>query len=118
VVKLLGWAVFFDGISSVAEPVVVELIRQTSAGTMTSFTPEKVDPARAETIQTVCQHTATVEPTGTTSVPVRIEVPPQSGYEKLFPFGQEIIIPGAGRLGLRCTAPAGVNVIGHFRCEE
>jgi hypothetical protein len=116
-VKVLGWGVYFDGTSSTGEPVVVELIRQTTAGTMSALTAEKIDPGRAETIQTTCTHTATAEPSTTTAM-TRIEVHPQSAYEKLFPFGQEIIVPGAGRLGLRCTAPAGVNVVGFFRCEE
>lgn len=117
VVKLLGWGVYFDGVLSTAEPVVVELVRQTNAGTMTSLTPVKVDPGRDETIQTTAQHTATAEPT-TTDVVSRVEVHPQAGYEIVLPFSQEIIIPGGGRLGLRCTAPAGVNAVGRFRCEE
>lgn len=117
VVKLLGWGIYFDGTSGTAEPVVVELIQQSTAGTMSSLTPVKIDPGRAETIQSTAQHTATAEPT-TTAIVARREVHPQSGYETLFAFGQEHIIPGGGRLGLRCTAPAGVNAVGHFRCEE
>lgn len=116
-VKVLGFSVFFDGVSGIAEPVVVELIRQSTAGTMSSLTPEKIDSARAETIQTTCTHSASAEPATTTALR-RVEVHPQSGYEVLFPFGQEIIVPGAGRLGIRCTAPAAVNVVAAFRCEE
>ena len=116
-VKLLGWGVFFDGTSSTAEPVVVELLRQTTAGTMTSLTPVKVDPGRDETLQTTAQHTATAEPTAG-DVLARRNVHPQSGYEVMYPFGQEMIIPGGGRIGIRCTAPAGVNVAAEMRFEE
>jgi hypothetical protein len=116
--KILGFAVSFDGITPTAEPVVVELLRQTTAGTVTSLTGVLVAPSGAdETIQTTGGYNATAEPTAG-DVLRRIEVHPQSGYEVLFPFGQEPTIPGGGRVGIRCTAPAAVNVVGSITIEE
>jgi hypothetical protein len=115
-IKVRGFSVSFDGTSPSAEPVQVELVRQTSAGTMSSATPVKDDDSLPETIQATAQKTATSEPT-TTDILRRYDVHPQTGYERAFADG-ELTIKGGGRLGLRCTAPAGVNVTGHINCEE
>lgn len=115
--KIKSWGVFFDGTSATAEPVVCELMRQTDAGTMSALTLVKDDPSFTETIQSTAQENATGEPTGST-VLERRNVHPQASYEKIYPFGQEKKVPGGGRLAIRCTAPAGVNVIGEIAFEE
>lgn len=115
-VKLLGWGVSFDGTSATAEPVQVRLLRQTTAGTMSSLTPVQTRPV-AETIQSTAQHTATAEPTAGDVLDVQ-EVHPQTGYEKQCVPGQEFVLAGGGRIGIECTAPAGVNVRGKLFFEE
>lgn len=116
-VKVLRWGVFFDGVSGSAAPVEVALVRQTDAGTMTGLTPQKLDDSLAETLLTTAQHTATAEPTGTIVVDM-IECHPQSGFEIIYPLGQEVIIGGGDRLGVVCTAPANVNVRAKIVFEE
>jgi hypothetical protein len=116
-VAVLGWGVFFDGTSVTAEPVQVRLLRQTSAGTMSALTPVAMDGSVGETIQSTAQHTASAEPSSGNVVDV-IECHPQQGYEKIFPMGQEIILAGAGRVGIECTAPATVNVRAKIFFEE
>ena len=116
-VKLLGWGVFFDGISANAEPVQVRLLRQTTAGTMSALTPVKMDGSLAETLLVTALHSASAEPTAGDVVDI-IECHPQGGYEKIFPLGQEVVIQGGGRLGIECTAPAGVNVRAKMMFEE
>lgn len=117
-VKVLRWGVFFDGVSVTGEPVQVRLLRQTSAGTMTSLTPVKLDDSLAETLLTTAQHTATgTEPTAGDVVDV-VEVHPQSSYEIIYPLGQEVIVGGGDRIGIECTAPAGVNVRAKIIFEE
>lgn len=108
-VKILRWGVYFDGVSVVAAPVEVEVTRQTTAGTMTSLTPVKLDDSIAETLQTTAQHTATAEPTPGDIIDA-VEVHPQQGYEIIYPLGQEPIIGGGDRVGWAITAPATVNV--------
>lgn len=115
-VKVLGWGIFFDGVSVTAEPVQVRVLRQTTAGTMSALTPAQVRPV-AETIQATAQHTATVEPSAGDVLDI-VEVHPQSGFEVKFPMGQEIVVAGAGRLGIECTAPANVNVRAKIFFEE
>jgi hypothetical protein len=116
-VKLLAWGVYFDGVSSTAEPVQVRLLRQTDAGTSSALTPTKNDDSIADTLLTTARHTATVEPTGGDLLK-GIEVHPQSAYEEACPFGQEFIIGGGDRLGIECNAPAAVNVRAWARFEE
>ena len=117
-VKLQAWGVYFDGTSSSAEPVQVELKRQTTAGTMSALTPTKADDSIADTLLTTAQHTATgAEPTAGDLLK-RVEVHPQGGYEEQCPYGQEYIMGGGDRLGIVCTAPAGVNVVAWTRFEE
>lgn len=119
-IAVLGWGVFFDAVSVTAEPVQVRLLIQTGAGTMSSLTPAPVH-AMSETLQTTCQHTATVEPTnGGTSACVLdvLEVHPQSGYEIKFPPGHEIEIGASSYIGIECTAPAAVNVRAKIFFEE
>lgn len=115
-VKVKSWGVFFDGTSASAEPVQVRLLRQTTAGTMTSLTPVERSNHGA-TLQTTAQHTATAEPTAGNILAAR-EVHPQAGYQEIFPAGDEIIIGSAGRLGIECTAPANVNVRAEIVFEE
>ena len=116
-VKILGWGVFFDGTSTTAEPVQVRLLRQTTAGTMSALTPTKRDDSIADTLLTTAQHTATAEPTAGDLLEA-IEVHPQQGYQVLYPLGVEPIIGGGDRVGIECTAPAGVNVRATVLFEE
>lgn len=116
-VKVLGFHVSFDGTSSTAAPIAVRLLRQTTAGTMTSLTPVKWDDSIADSLLTTAQHTATAEPTSG-DVLLSANVHPQSGYEVLFPFGQEPIVGGGDRVGLEVTAGADVNAFAWIRFEE
>lgn len=116
-VKVLSWGVYFDGISPTAEPIQVRLLRQTAAGTMTPLTALKRDDSLSETLLTAGSHTATIEPTAGDVMEVK-EIHPQTGYEKIYPFGGEVIVGGSDRIGIECTAPAGVNVRAEIVFEE
>lgn len=112
-------AIGFDGVSPTAEPFTVEILRQTTAGTMSAATPVK-DSAGAETIQFTAQKNATAEPTAG-DVLARYEHHPQAGsFERVFDK-REVEIPGGTRLGLRVTCPTGGtpgNCAGHMKWEE
>ena len=116
-VILQGWSVFFDGTAVTNEPVIVEVLFQTSAGTMTPLTLVKTDGSLPETLQTTGQHTATVEPSSG-DVIARKNIHPQAGFEKIFPLGQEPKLGGGDRIGIRCTAPDAVNVVAELTFEE
>jgi len=113
-----GFSVSFDGVSATAEPVQVDLVKQTTAGTMSAATPvaEQIG-LGAEAIQATANKNATAEPT-TTDVLRRYNIHPQTGREIRYGLDDEIVMAGGTRVGLRCTAPAGVNVVGHITAEE
>lgn len=110
-------SVSFDGTSNTAAPILVQVLRQTTAGTMSALTLQKMNPDDGETLQTTGQHTATAEPTGTDEV-LGESVHPQGGYTWQAPFGGEIHVPGGGRLGLAVTAGAAVNAKARMIFEE
>ena len=120
-VHVKEWSVSFDGTSNTAEPIEVEIVRQESDGTMTAFNPQKMNDSDDETLQTQAQHTATVEPDGSSAAEDEImgeHVHPQGGYTWQAPFGGDIVIPGGGWLGLVVTAAAAVDAKARFVFEE
>jgi hypothetical protein len=108
--KLNALEITADGTSNTAQPMIVEVMTQTTAGTMSSCTPQKYpDPDPTESLQVTGQSNATVEPT-TTTLLRRFHIHPQQGKTEYLPFGEELKVQGGGRVGVRITAPANVNV--------
>jgi hypothetical protein len=114
--RVKSWGVSFDGTSETNAPVEVVLMRQSTAGTMSALTPVNKG-VGTETLQVTAQHTATAEPTSGNILDA-MEVHPQSGYEKVYVPGSEVLVPGGGRLGVVCTAPDAVNVRAKIEYEE
>lgn len=110
-------SISFDGTSAAATPIKVDVLRQTTAGTMSALTPVLDPDDSDETLQTTAQHTATVEPTAS-SVLITELVHPQTGYTWSAAYGREIKIGGGDRLGIRVTAGASVNCIARVCGEE
>src|SRR5438067_1296581 len=101
----------FDGTSNTAEPVNLRLVRQTGAGTATSRAPQKKDTDIASALQVTGQENFTVEPTSDDAIVLTFHIHPQAGVQYPLPLPGEIIVPGAGRLGVKITAPANVNCL-------
>lgn len=109
-------AMSFDGVAGNAEPVVIEVTRQTTAGTMSSGTKTKMRPGSAA-IQTTVTRDASAPPTAGDSIFYE-NIHPQTGVEFRWAPDEDVVLDGGERLGLRITAPANVNVIARFLCEE
>jgi len=107
----------FNGVTNTAEPIKVDILRQTNAGTMSSLTPVKAMPGDAETLQTTALHTASSEPTAG-DILESFYVHPQQGRAWQAPFAKPIVIPGGGRVGVRVTAAASVNALVTAKFEE
>lgn len=107
--KVSSWGIGFKGTSATDVPVLVTILRQTTAGTMSAGTAgvnlSKKNNADPETVQTTVQINATVEPTSGDIIE-NFEVHPQTGVIKLYPAGQELIIPNGGRLAIKVTSAA------------
>ena len=100
----------FAGTSNTNEPIKVDIMRQTDAGTMSALTLVKGNNSDDETLQSTAQHTATVEP-ASGDVIMTIKGHPQTSFSWQAPFGGEIPVIGGGRVGFRVTA---ANDVGAF----
>jgi hypothetical protein len=110
--------VSFDGVTNTATPAEVKVMRQTTAGTMSAGTPQLIEAELTETIQSSFQYGASAEPTAG-AVLRQFTVPVFMGqYEVFYPYGQELIVPGGGRLGVQVNAPANVNCRVEAQWEE
>jgi len=116
--EILAWGVSFDGVSPTAEPVQVQLVRYSDAGTWsTTVTPVKWNPSTSAAIQSTAKEDCTVEPTVSAVLDYQ-EVHPQGGTKEFYPIGEAPVIAASGGVGIKCTAPAAVNVVGHIRFRE
>lgn len=111
-----GFELSFDGVSNTAEPVIIQLLRQTTAGTMTSRTPLKTKD-RSTALAATGQENATANPTAG-DILKTFHVHPQAGVIYPFNIDGEIEIAGGARLGLNLTAPANVNCLATINFEE
>lgn len=113
--RVQGFGIGFAGVSVTDAPIVVELLRQTTAGTVTGRTPLKRG-VSGTAIQATGGENASAEPTAS-DILWSMQIHPQSGAEVSF-VGREILMDGASRLGLRVTAGVAVNVRAHIDFEE
>lgn len=103
--------VSFDGVTAADQPVDVDLLRQTTAGTMSSFgAPILLDPSDPAALFTA-QVNATAEPTsGDIIHPV--QVTPNGGlWVREWAPGYEPVVAVSGRMGLRVTPGASATSI-------
>jgi hypothetical protein len=109
-------SVAFAGVTNTDAPIRVDVLRQTTAGTMTTSASTIVkDPDDSdETLQTTRQDTATAEPTAG-DILFTEYVHPQTGYTWA---NQKIKIGGGDRLGVRVTAAVSVNCVVRAAGEE
>lgn len=118
-VKVKELSVSFKGTSGSATPVLVQVLRQSDAGTGgDALTPQKFNESDQETLQTTAlKDIDSSEPTGTDEV-MGEEVHPQGGWTWQAPFGGEIIIEGGNRLGIAVTAAESQTVKARAVFEE
>ena len=123
VVQLQELAVWFDGVTGNAENVAVELCHYTMAGTGTSTaqTPEQTS-GQVGACASVGAVNYTAEPT-VAAVLKTWGIPPAGGWIVL-PLDAERLPESrtggaqASALGIRCNAPAAVNVRGYMEFKE
>lgn len=100
--------------------ILVELLFQTSAGTMSAATVQKRNPSDTETLQAVGQKNATGEPTSG-GIIRQYYIDPEWGYTEINRDISDIQIPGGSpvsRLGLRVTAGTSINMVAFMDYEE
>lgn len=118
--KISRWGVSFNGVNVTDQPVRVELIRLTSQGTSSAFTPVKLDPtSEASLASGRTSHTA--EPVATDVIEVHYVTPAGGNlvevYSPGYPDERPIIAP-AGRIGIRVLSTSALNANAFIIFEE
>ena len=123
-IKLLEYKVSFDGATSSNAPAVCMLRRSTFAtnapGTNSTqiAAPFKLDPGRAETVQTTAAYGWTTEPTVLTTIDAT-DVGQFNGiYQYILPFAAPIIVVGGQGIVVQINSPNNCNCSGKMTCEE
>lgn len=118
--EVIEWSASFNGTSASALPLLVELGRQTTAGTGTAFTPLRLDiGTAAATVTVLTAHTA--EPTAPATYLYREYFTPVGlGPAWQYPLGRGIVLPVSTRLAVvvDATGGAAVNCAGHITWVE
>lgn len=115
--EIVRWSVALDGVTASNVPGDVELLRQTTAGTASAFTPKKLDeadPAPQATAQTIF----TAEPTAGDILDVWHLTPNGGALEVVYDEGYRPIVAASGRIGLRATFANAVNVMAKIWYKE
>ena len=120
--KIKRWGVFFNeetGDSTPATPFVINIGKHTASTGGTALTLVK-NSIGSETLQSTALHTLT---TSTLSTLDSAMVNAQTGYEVIYPLGDEIIIQGGEKFGIEATSggtvsTGGVDVIVKVWYEE
>lgn len=115
---LASLSVGFQGTNNTDAAVLVELVRQTNGGTMTSLTPRLKDNGITYTPNMTAQHTATVEPTDSGVVLDSQTIHPQTSAKYPFSDNAETIVDAGTWLGIRLTAAANVTCVPSLEVEE
>ena len=116
-IRVVEWGISFDGVDPAEAPVLLDLMRQASQGTSSTFVPIRWDEAEPAAIGE--GRTAfTAEPT-TGSVLQSYQVTPNSGLLVMqYMPGREPVVAADGRFGLRALAAAAVNATAYVVFEE
>lgn len=98
--------VAFQGVTVTDGPCQLQIVKQTDAGTMSSYTEVLMTgPGASVTPQGVATTNATAEPT-TTDVVDHKYVHPQSGYEWVFQRSQDEPVYANARYAIRIISPS------------
>lgn len=118
-VELIEWSVSFNGTNAAAVPVLVQLNRQTTAGTGGVAANENpndtADGASATTALTGPTAAVwTAEPTTGLIMYADYFTPVGLGPFIQYPLGRGILVPASGRLGVTVTAAVAISCAGHM----
>jgi hypothetical protein len=124
--KLIEWSVSFDGTNASAAPVLIQLNRQTTAGTggvantmAPRDTSEGATAANAgfTALNGILAAPWTAEPTAGTIIYNERYTPVGLGPAWQYPPGREFIIPNNTRLAIVITSAVTVGCSGHMAIE-
>ena len=116
IAALLGYGVGSAGTSNTQAPGVVDILRQTTAGTGVALTLRKLQ-TQTETLLTTALDSFTAEPTAGDLLRTHT-LHPQAAFDIRDAFSREITIGGAGRLALRANFADAQTLDAYMDFEE
>jgi len=106
-------SISFDGTSSSANKILVQILRSMTGGTGTVRNPVKINASDSETLQATGVENFSAEPSGGTVVFEEL-IHPQTGYTS----PEAIKVKAGETLTMRVLAPASVPCRARFNFEE
>lgn len=116
-VRVVELGVSFNGVTTSNVPVVVDLLRQTTAGTSSALTLVADQEQNTKTVVATALKTFTAEPTAGNILRTWYVTPANGLLIVQFPLGREVDAQ-TNRIALRCTAPDAVSVTAYISFEE
>jgi len=116
-VALLGYGIGGEGTSNTEAPGVIDILRQSTAGTASALTLRKLQATISETLLTTAQYIFTAEPTPGDILRTHT-VHPQAALDIRDAFSREIIMGGAERLAMRATYAQAQDLDAYMDFEE
>ena len=116
-INLVRWGISFNGVSVTDQPVRVELIRLTSAGTSSAFVPLKLDPT-GDAAMASARTSHTAEPAPSDVLEVHYVTPAGGNLIEVYAPDERPVIAANGRLGIRVLATNAVNTNAFMIFEE
>lgn len=119
--RVTGFSISFNSVTSSHAAVVVDLLRQTSAGTGTSVTAAPID-GDAPAATATCLRSHSAEPASGDVLWSGFVTPVGGLFVYNFAPGEEPLVDTSGgfqpRIGLRATAPSAVDAIATLTFAE
>lgn len=116
-IRLVRWSISFNGADVAKAPVRVELLRLTSNGTSSAFTPKKLDP-NADTPMATGRTTFTAEPVAGEVLEVHFISPAGGGIVEAYAPDERVVVAASGALGIRVLAADAVNASAFLIFDE
>lgn len=116
-VVIVGYGIGGTGTSNTETPGVVNVQRQTSAGTSSAQTPLQTQDTITEALQSTGRDLFTVEPS-LGDLLRRHTIHPQAALDLRDSFSREIIIGSAGRVGISVDYAQAQTVEAYMEFEE
>lgn len=102
--QVVRWGISFNGITATDVPVQVDLLRLTTAGTASAFTPLKIDEADPAALAS-SQRAFTAEPTAGDVLESHFVTPVGGLIVIEYAFENRPVVAASGRIGIRANAP-------------
>lgn len=119
--RVTGFSISFNSVTTSDVPVTVDLLRQTTAGTGTSVTPAPLD-GNAPASTSTCLRSHSAEPSAGDVLWSGFVTPVGGLFVYNFAPGEEPIVDESGgyqpRIGIRATSPSAVDAIATLTFAE